>query len=161
MIRMSKLTDYAIVLLSQLARSPDQSLHSARDLSAAAHIPVPTVNKLLRKLSRAGLLVSHRGANGGYSLARKASEISVGQVLLAMEGPVALTECGIEATGVCMLESSCPVRSSWQNINRAIRGALEGLSLSDMIHPPPPVGALSPVPTFSLLPSLSLAGGAR
>ena len=161
MIRMSKLTDYAIVLLSQLARSSDQSLHSARDLAAAAHIPVPTVNKLLKKLSHAGLLVSHRGANGGYSLARKATEISVGQVLVAMEGPVALTECGIEATGICVLESSCPVRSSWQNINRAIRRALEGLSLSDMIRPPPPVGAISPAPAFSLLPSLGLTGGAR
>src|SRR5262249_30183936 len=88
--------------------------------------------------SHAGVLVSHRGTNGGYSLARDAAEISVAQVISALEGPIAVTECGTEVPGQCGLESLCPLRSSWQNINRAIRGALEGLSLSDMIRPTPP-----------------------
>ena len=143
MMRMRKLTDYAIVLLSHLARDRQTALHSARDLANAAHIPSPTVNKLLKKLSHAGILVSHRGTNGGYSLARDPAEISVAQVIAALEGPIAVTECGTEVPGQCGLESLCPLRSSWQNINRAIRGALEGLSLTDMIRPTPPMGSFN------------------
>ena len=157
MMRMRRLTDYAIVLLSHLARDRQHSLHSARDLAAAAHLPPPTVNKLLKKLSRAGVLVSHRGTNGGYSLARKPEQISVAQVIAALEGPIAVTECGTEIPGQCGLESLCPVRSSWQNINRAIRGALEGLSLSDMIRPPPHGGTLIALNQGG---QVSVAGGA-
>lgn len=156
MMRMRRLTDYAIVLLSHLALDRQNSQHSARDLAAAAHLPIPTVNKLLKKLSRAGVLASHRGTNGGYSLAREPNEISVAQVIAALEGPISVTECGTEIPGQCGLESLCPVRSSWQNINRAIRGALEGLSISDMIRPPPQGGTLS---ALSRRGEVSVAGG--
>jgi len=157
MMRMRKLTDYAIVLLSHLALDRQNSLHSARDLAAAAHVPIPTVNKLLKKLSRAGVLVAHRGTNGGYSLAREPDAISVAQVIAALEGPISVTECGTEIPGQCSLESLCPVRSSWQNINRAIRGALEGLSISDMVRPPPKGGSLA---ALTQRGQVSIAGGA-
>ncbi len=139
MIRMSKLTDYGIVLLTYLAREPVEPLHSARDLAAASRLPIPTVNKLLKKLSHAGLLTSHRGANGGYTLARHPAEISVAQAITALEGPIAITECSTDVAGLCSLEQVCPNRSGWRNISRAIRETLEKLSLSDIavprIHP--------------------------
>jgi FeS assembly SUF system regulator len=158
MIRMSKLTDYAIVLLSHLARDSQHSLHSARDLAVTSHVPTPTVNKLLKKLSQAGLLTSHRGANGGYSLAKHPEEISVGQVIAALEGPIAITECATEVPGLCGIESLCPVRSSWQNINRVIQKALGDLSLSDMVRPLPPAYSLSAAPAPD--PATPIAGGA-
>ena len=158
MIRMSKLTDYAIVLLSHLARDSQQSLHSARDLAVPSHVPTPTVNKLLKKLSQAGLLTSHRGANGGYSLARLPEEISVGQVIAALEGPIAITECATEVPGLCGIESLCPVRSSWQHINRVIQKALEDLSLSDMVQPSSSAQAFSVATAPHKSPTVS--GGA-
>lgn len=135
MIRMSKLTDYGIVLLTYLAREPVEPLHSARDLAALSRVPTPTVNKLLKKLSHAGLLISHRGANGGYTLARHPAEISVAQAISALEGPIAITECSTEVAGLCSLERVCPNRSGWRNISRAIRETLEKLSLSDIAVP--------------------------
>jgi FeS assembly SUF system regulator len=135
MIRMSKLTDYGIVLLTHLARDGQASLHSARDLAERSRLPVPTVNKLLKELSRAGVLVSHRGVNGGYSLARSPAHISIGEVIAALEGPIALTDCGTHASGVCDLESQCPVSRNWQTIGRVIREALDRLSLADMASP--------------------------
>lgn len=142
MIRMNKLTDYGIVLLTYLAREPVEPVHSARDLAAASHLPTPTVNKLLKKLSQAGLLVSHRGANGGYTLARHPSDISVAQAIAALEGPIAITECSSDVLGLCSLEQVCPNRSGWRNISRAIRETLEKLTLSDIavshVHPAPP-----------------------
>lgn len=137
MIRMNKLTDYGIVLLTYLAREPIAPVHSARDLAAASRLPTPTVNKLLKKLSQAGLLVSHRGVNGGYALARHPEEISVAQAITALEGPIAITECSSHVIGLCSLEQVCPNRSGWQNISKAIRDTLEQLSLSDITVPHP------------------------
>ncbi len=134
---MNKLTDYGIVLLTYLARESSEPVHSARGLAAASHLPAPTVNKLLKKLSQAGLLVSHRGANGGYVLSRHPAEISVAQVITALEGPIAITECSTNVTGLCSLEQVCPNRSGWRNISRAIRETLDNLSLSDIAVPHP------------------------
>jgi len=137
MIRMNKLTDYGIVLLTYLARESSEPVHSARGLAVASHLPTPTVNKLLKKLSQAGLLVSHRGANGGYVLARHPAEISVAQAITALEGPIAITECSTNVTGLCSLEQVCPNRSGWRNISKAIRDTLDNLSLSDIAVPHP------------------------
>jgi FeS assembly SUF system regulator len=139
MIRMKKLTDYGIVLLTHLAREEGALVHSARDLSVASHLPGPTVNKLLKKLSQAGLLVSHRGANGGYMLARDPAEISVAQAITALEGPIAVTECSSDVVGLCGLEQFCPNRGGWRNISNAIRSTLESLTLRDIAHPNPAV----------------------
>jgi FeS assembly SUF system regulator len=135
MIRMNKLTDYGIVLLTHLARQAGDHVHSARDLALSSHVPAPTVNKLLKRLSQARLLTSQRGANGGYSLARAPTQISVAEVISALEGPIAITECSSTVTGLCSLEQFCPNRSGWQHISRAIRDTLERLSLHDITHP--------------------------
>ncbi len=137
MIRMTRLTDYGIVLLTQLARHPKRLPRNARDLAHEAHLPLPTVSKILKILSREGLLVAHRGVKGGFSLARAAEEIPVAEIIGALEGPIALTKCSDHDLGRCELESLCPVGSNWQRINRAVREALEKISLGEMAHPFP------------------------
>src|SRR5437773_1366764 len=92
-IRLTRITDYGIVLMSYFARERDPIMHSARDVSQASRLPLPTVNKILKILTRNGLLVSHRGVKGGYSLARKPEEISMADIITATEGPVAITLC--------------------------------------------------------------------
>src|SRR5512138_2368889 len=126
MIRMSKLTDYAIVLLAHLARS--EGTVTAQDLASRSRVPLPTVSKLCKELSKAGILVSHRGRHGGYGLARPPDRISVAEIVEALEGPIALTDC--IKPGACGLEQDCPARASMDPVSRAIQGALSGLPLS-------------------------------
>lgn len=138
MIRIGKLTDYAIVLLTVFARYAERTLLNARDLSAETHIPAPTVNKLLRALTRAGLVDSHRGVKGGFSLARSPAAISVAEIIRAIEGPITMTECSVTSPpGLCDLEPLCPVRTNWLKINTVVAKALEGLTLRDMARPLP------------------------
>src|SRR5713101_4751164 len=118
MLRMTRLTDYGIVLLTYFAKSPDSPMHNARDIAAAAHLPLPTVNKILKTLTRKGLLLSHRGVKGGYSLAKQPDEISVADIINATEGPVALTECAVNVPGNCAQEPLCPVHDNWQRMNQ-------------------------------------------
>jgi FeS assembly SUF system regulator len=134
MIRLSKLTDYGILLMTQMARHSERTLHTARDLAAETQIPLPTVSKLLKVLSAGGLLLSHRGFKGGYSLARLANEISVGQIIAVVEGPIGVTECG-GVPGLCDMEPHCPMSANWRVISQALRQALENLTLTDLIHP--------------------------
>lgn len=138
MIRITRMTDYGIVLLTYLARSPEETLHTARDLAREAHLPLPTVNKVLKTLTRHGLLVSHRGVKGGYALARHPEEISVAEIITATEGRVAMTECTVDGPGGCDHESECPVSDNWQRINEAIQQALSEISLAEMTRPVPP-----------------------
>jgi FeS assembly SUF system regulator len=135
MLRISKITDYGIVLLTELARGERGELHAARELSEAVALPLPVVSKTLKALTRHGLLVSHRGAKGGFSLAREPERISVSQVIDALEGPVGLTECTI-AGSECQRESICGVREPWQRINGVIVQALRQVSLADLISSP-------------------------
>jgi len=135
MIRLSKLTDYGLVLMSYVARNESQTLHTARELSLESGLPLPTVSKLLKLLLQAGFLMSHRGINGGYSLAREAQDISVAEIIAALEGPIALTECSTDITGLCDFERGCPIKNNQRIINQAVRGALEKLTLSDLVHP--------------------------
>jgi FeS assembly SUF system regulator len=130
MLRMSKLTDYGTMILAQLPVAGD-GLASAGDVATATHLTQPTVSKLLKALLHAGLVVSTRGAKGGYALARPAREISAAQIIDALEGPVAITECSAEE-GQCGLESFCRVGSAWQRINLGIRRALGEVSLADL-----------------------------
>ena len=128
MIRMSKLTDYAIVLLAHLARSTDTV--TAHELARRSKVPLPTVAKLCKELSRAGLVISHRGRHGGYALSRPAERISVAEVVEALEGPIALTDCATEGREHCDIEADCLARASWDPVSRAIHLALEKLPLS-------------------------------
>ena len=131
MIRMSRLTDYGVVLMSYMAVHPER-LHNAAELAVGARLPLPTVGKLLRVLARRDLLVSHRGVKGGYSLAQPPEDISIADIIRALEGPIALTVCTTAPARKCEYEPRCPVRTSWQKINRAVRQALEGITLADM-----------------------------
>ena len=131
MIRLSKETDYGIVLLTHLAADPQRVSSSARELARETHLPLPMVSKILKLLTRREILRSQRGVKGGYRLARQPGEISVAEIISAMEGPIALTEC-VGAPGDCRHEPLCPVRVNWQTISHAVRQALEGIALTDM-----------------------------
>ena len=133
MLRMSKLTDYAIVLMSYLASKTYQQ-HSAHTLSEAVQVPLPTVRKVLKALSHADLLKSERGAQGGYNLTRNPKNISVAEIITAMEGPIALTEC-VSDESHCEQESHCDVQTNWTRINNAVYHALDEVKLSDMLVP--------------------------
>jgi FeS assembly SUF system regulator len=135
MVRLGKLTDYGLVIMTCIARNQDAPLRTARDLAQESRLPVSTVSKLLKELLHCGLLVSHRGIKGGYILARGPQQISVLEIIAAIEGPMALTECSTDVTGLCNLESGCPIKSNQQIINQAIRGVLEKVTLSDLAHP--------------------------
>jgi len=135
MIRLGKLTDYGLVLMSQMARRPQTELHTARDLAESCRLPLPTVSKLLKLMLQGGLLQSHRGIKGGYSLAREAKLISVAEIVTALEGPLALTECTMDVAGICDLEPSCPIKDNQRLINQVVRGALQKVMLWDLIRP--------------------------
>ena len=93
--------------------------YSAPELAARSHLPLPTVSKILKMLARRGVLVTHRGVKGGFSLARRPEDISVAEIIHVLEGPIALTECSLHPRGQCGIERLCPVRNHWQQINRA------------------------------------------
>ena len=133
MLRMSKLTDYGIVLMSYLA-SKTYLQHSAHTLSEAVDMPLPTVRKVLKALSQSGLLVSERGAQGGYNLSRNPKQISVAEIITAMEGPIALTEC-VSDESHCEQESHCSIQTNWSRINSVVFHALDEVKLSDMLAP--------------------------
>ena len=133
MIRLSKLADYGIVIMTSMARHPER-FHNAPEIAAQSHIPLPMASKVLKCLARAGLLTSHRGAKGGYGLARNAESINVAEIITALDGPIALTACIEDGPGECDIEALCPARANWHRINDAIRHALEEISLAEMAH---------------------------
>ena len=135
MLKLAKLTDYGIVLLSYMAHDPRETAQTARELADKSGLPLPTVSKVLKSLSRSGLLLSHRGKHGGYSLAREPRLISVADMLEALEGPLSLTECATDAAVACDIQPSCPVQSNWKVINRAVLEALSRVTLSEMTTP--------------------------
>jgi FeS assembly SUF system regulator len=130
MLRISKLTDYATVILGALAGEP-AGLQTATALAERTHIAVPTVSKLLKQLHRAGLVSSTRGLHGGYQLARPAAEISAATILDALEGPLTLTDCSAGA-GHCGIEQTCRVGRTWQRLNHAIRRSLHEVTLAQL-----------------------------
>ncbi|HIF18483.1 MAG TPA: SUF system Fe-S cluster assembly regulator [Cycloclasticus sp.] len=133
MLRVSKLTDYATVILTHIAHQPDE-LHAASDITQATGVALPTVSKVLKFLSKANILTSHRGSKGGYALANKPNETNVAEVITAIEGPIGMTEC-TTSEGTCEQESSCEIKGNWNLINRAVYTALEAVTLADMVAP--------------------------
>jgi FeS assembly SUF system regulator len=133
-VRIARLADYSLVLLAHLARAAPSSL-SARQLALETRLPLPTVSKLLQLLSHAALLAPHRGSRGGYSLTRSPEAISVGEVLNAVEGPLALTDCA--QPGACELEAVCPNRTGWNHVTRTLDELLHGITLADVLRPRP------------------------
>lgn len=139
MIRMTKISDYALVLLTYIARRQaeigDSKVYSSIELANEAKLPPPTVGKILKLLAKEGILLSIRGAKGGYSLTRSPIETSVAQVLKALEGPFAITECLDHDHRQCEYEAICPTRPHWRVINDAIYLALSRISLAEMAQP--------------------------
>lgn len=136
MIRASRLADYGVVLAGHMAARPEV-FYNAVDLAAVTQLPAPTVSKVLAALTRAGVLLSHRGARGGYRLARSPQEISAAEIVMALDGPIAMTLCIEHGEGACEVETACPSRRGWMRINAAIRRALEDVSLADLAAPAP------------------------
>jgi len=130
MLRISRLTDYATVILAALAQAPDR-LQTASALAEQTRLSLPTVSKLLKQLHRSGLVASTRGLRGGYQLARPATAITAGEILDALEGPVALTDCA-SGHGQCGLERTCRVGHAWQRLNLTIRRALHEVNLAQL-----------------------------
>lgn len=129
-MRLSRLTDYAVVIMAHLA-GDTKTAQSAVDIAGQVRIPLPTVSKILKSLTRRGLLTSQRGARGGYVLARAPGRISLVEIIDALEGPLALTECSCEEQG-CAIEPDCAVRDHWRDINRRVRESLNGITLAQM-----------------------------
>lgn len=132
MLRLSKQTDYATVLLSHMATAPER-VCNVNELALATHVSAPMASKTLKILAREGLLTSERGANGGYRLSRSPAEISIADVVRAIEGPIAVTQCS--SRDGCSLQSHCQIRPHWQVINHAIINSLKQLSLAELQGP--------------------------
>jgi FeS assembly SUF system regulator len=133
MLRISKMTDYAIMVMVELNASKGEVL-SAQALAERSHLELPTVSKVLKLLVKTGMVDSYRGSNGGYSLERKAADISVAEIITAIEGPIAMTECSVEE-GLCAQEAMCSLRGNWQRISIAVAKAMDGVSLAEMAQP--------------------------
>ncbi|MGB5296974.1 MAG: SUF system Fe-S cluster assembly regulator [Thermoanaerobaculia bacterium] len=134
MLRITKQSDYAIVLMTHIVSSEDRWLN-ASELATQAGLPQPIVSKILKFLTRGRLLESHRGVKGGYCLARSSSEITVAEIIEALEGPISVTECIEESPGECSQEAFCRVRGNWQRINHVLREALSEITLEEMARP--------------------------
>ncbi len=157
MIRMSKLTDYGIVLLAQLAERSGELPSTARDLAVSTHLPLPVVSKLLKALAREGILDSQRGARGGYRLARDPARLTVAEIIRLLEGPIALTECGADP-GACSTEGACGVRAPWLRINDVIQRALERVTLAELCTAPAQAGTLAAAGDLSRLGAATPGG---
>jgi FeS assembly SUF system regulator len=144
MLRISRLTDYATVVLATLACEPDQR-HTAASLAGRTRLGAATVSKILKQLQRSGLVVSSRGVHGGYRLGKPAQNISAAAILDALEGPLALTDCSA-GSGQCEIENSCRVGRSWRRVNLAIRRSLYDVSLAQLAGLEQEAQPLSPLP---------------
>jgi FeS assembly SUF system regulator len=148
MFRLSKITDYGIVILAHFARldaetpaRTERGQHdfqtpslNARELAQQVDLPVPMVSKVLKTLTRAGVLESQRGSKGGYSLIRRPEELSVSEMITALDGPLALTQCNL-GPSVCDIEQSCAIRSPWLVINQVVQYVLASVTLADLTNP--------------------------
>jgi FeS assembly SUF system regulator len=136
-MRLSSMADYAVVTMAAAARHCGHARVSAQQLADETGLPAPTVQKLVSKLSGAGLLRAVRGARGGLTLARPAAAISLADIVEAVEGPIAMAPCSDRSTGRhdCTLESACSLRPHWPVVDAALRGALAGVSLSQLAAP--------------------------
>ena len=146
MLKVSRLADYAVVVLVKLGRRGEVTNSSS--LAVETGVPEPTVAKVLKALSGAGLVSSQRGARGGYRIARPLREIRITHVIAAIDGPIAITACVDGESGSCQSEGLCPVRGRWDMVNDAVRSALDRITLEDM--------DVMSVPSFARVPAAEL-----
>ncbi len=160
MLRVSKLTDYAVVVLTRLSgggSAEDGPVQTSPSIAALTGVPEPTVAKVLKALGTAGLVVSQRGARGGYRLIRPLETISVADVIAAVDGPIALTACVDGAPGTCEVSVMCAVRGRWDLVNNAIRQALTAITLADMRDASVPIAFRAPEPGIARAPATNLS----
>lgn len=148
MLRLSKMADYGTVVMTAMVREPERS-RSAAEIAAAIQVPATTVSKILKTLARAGLLLSLRGAKGGYLLSRAAEEITLADIIDAMDGPIGMTECSV-TPGLCSQEAGCVVRANWQRVNQAVLGVLRETTLAQMSTPLAPLAQVDDARTSKL-----------
>ena len=134
MLRLPKLTDYAVVILSALTHAEGRVMTAAA-IARQSQLSLPTVAKILKKLAKSGITTAQRGTKGGYALARPAPAITMADIVAAMDGPIALTDCVDGQFGHCGVEHNCKMRGHWNQLNQAIRAALESVNLADMTLP--------------------------
>jgi FeS assembly SUF system regulator len=134
MIKLGRLTDYAVTLLTQMV-SEEQAVWAASDLAEKTGLSMATTSKILKQLTKSGILGAQRGAAGGYRLNQAASIITIAAIVEAMDGPIALTDCAEGGSHTCNVEKMCPMSGNWDRINRAVRRALDEVSLADMAIP--------------------------
>ncbi len=144
MIKLSRMADYGVLLMTELARD-HAHLRTASGLAANTGLPVPTVSKVLKLLSHGGLLESQRGAQGGYALAHAAEKITVADIIGAVEGPIALTDCVGDDGAVCDIEALCPTRTNWSRVNAVMNEALGRVTLAEMTLPPVDFNLMFPI----------------
>lgn len=132
MIKISKMADYAVVLLSALARAPDQVM-SVSAIAEITHLPEPTVSKILKSLVKENLISSVRGIKGGYCLGSSPENITVQQIIVAIDGPIEVVACVDGQADDCSLTEICGVRGRWDDVNRVIKEALSEVTLADMM----------------------------
>lgn len=132
MMRINKITDYGIVIMTKIASMDAKGSHTAKEMSEISNIPLPTVTRLLKTLASDGMLTSQRGSQGGYSLSKSPTEISIASIIECFEGPIALIECATNECE-CSYEADCTTQKPWQKINESVKSALEEMKLSDMI----------------------------
>ena len=138
MLKLSRLTDYAVAALVRLAAA--EGVETSPGIAASIGVPEPTVAKVLKTLANQGFVVSTRGAKGGYKLNRPLAGIAVAEIIVAIDGPIALTSCVEGSAGTCESQMLCPVAGRWDPVNEAIRSALQNISLADMAHAALPAG---------------------
>lgn len=137
-MRLSSLADYAVVMMSAAARHcGGAGRMNATALADETGLPLPTVQKLVSKLSAAGLIESQRGTGGGFRLSRPPAAISLADIVEAIEGPIAMTACVDHGAHDCCIEAACRVKPHWNAVNGAVRGALAGVSLASLAKPLP------------------------
>ena len=134
-MRLSSMADYAVLTMTAASRHCGRARVNAAQLAQETGLPVPTVQKLVSRLSAAGLLTSVRGAGGGLKLSRPAAAITLADIVEAVEGPIALASCSEHGRHDCTLEEGCTLRPHWPLVNSALRGALAGVSLTQLAAP--------------------------
>lgn len=136
MIKLSRLADYAVVIMGQIAKMPTIS-HNAQTLAQLTNLPEPTVAKILTRLRRKNILQSQRGMHGGYGLGKKLDQISLADIITAIDGPINLTLCTSSGSERCSIENLCQSRTSWHKVNQSVRNILSSFALTDFIDTPP------------------------
>lgn len=159
MIRLSRLADYAVAIMGQISLSPT-SIYNSQELAHLTNLPETTVAKILTRLRKKNVLASHRGVKGGYCLSENMTNISLADIITAIDGPISLTLCVNQQNHLCSLENTCQSRAGWQKINQAIRQLFAAVPLADLIQKEKPPGPSNPAIVFeSLQESLAINQG--